>query len=65
MFYKYCDEIGKLKGFEKSNILNKKFKLFSKNNMQIYYAPHNEIVNEDAKIFIVGITPEWTQTSIA
>lgn len=33
--------------------------------MKIYYAPHNEIVNEKAKIFIVGITPGWTQTSIA
>ena len=33
--------------------------------MKIYYAPHNEIINEKAKIFIVGITPGWTQTSIA
>jgi len=46
-------------------ILNKKFELFSDNNMKIYYAPHNEIINTNAKIFIVGITPGWTQTSIA
>lgn len=65
MFDKFCDEIKKLTSFEKENILNKKFELFSKNNMKIYYAPHNEIVNEKAKIFIVGITPGWTQTSIA
>ncbi len=65
MFDKYCDEIQKLDNFEKEDILNKKFELFRKNNMQIYYAPHNEIVNEKAKIFIVGITPGWTQTSIA
>ncbi len=65
MFNKYCDEIKKLNNFEKEDILNKKFELFKKNNMEIYYAPHNEIVNEKAKIFIVGITPGWTQTSIA
>ena len=33
--------------------------------MEIYYAPHNEIINNNARIFIVGITPGWTQTSIA
>ena len=33
--------------------------------MKIYYAPHNEIINNKAKVFIVGITPGWTQTSIA
>jgi len=65
MFDKYYEKIKKLNNFEKEDILNKKFELFSKNNMKIYYAPHNEIVNEKAKIFIVGITPGWTQTSIA
>lgn len=65
MFDIYCTEIEKLSHFEKEDILSKKFELFSKNNMKIYYAPHNEIVNEKAKIFIVGITPGWTQTSIA
>lgn len=33
--------------------------------MKIYYVPHNEIINEKAKIFIIGITPGWTQTSTA
>lgn len=65
MFDKYCCEIKKMKCFEKNDILVEKFLLYSKNNMEIYYAPHNEIVNEKAKIFIVGITPGWTQTSIA
>lgn len=63
MFDKYCDEIEKLNSFEKADILNKKFELSSNNNMKIYYAPHNEIVNKNAKVFIVGITPGWTQTS--
>lgn len=65
MFDKYSNEIKKLCGFDKSNILSEKFLLFNKNNMEIYYAPHNEIINDKAKIFIVGITPGWTQTSIA
>lgn len=65
MFDQYCKKIEELNGFEKKDILNKEFELYSNQNMKIYYAPHNEIVNEQAKIFIVGITPGWTQTSIA
>lgn len=65
MLDKYSYEIEKLDSFDKKDILSKKFELFRKNNMEIYYAPHNEIVNCNAKIFIVGITPGWTQTSIA
>ncbi len=65
MFDKYWKEIEKLSSFDKENILTKRFKLYSKNKLEIYYAPHNEVVNENAKIFIVGITPGWTQTSIA
>lgn len=65
MFDKYCVDIKRLNNLEKADILNKKFELYNKNNMKIYYAPHNEIVNEKAKIFIVGITPGWTQTRIA
>ena len=32
--------------------------LISKNgDLEIYFAPHNEYINNDAKIVIVGITP--------
>lgn len=67
MFDKYSDKIKKLDNFEKEDILSEEFKLYSdtKNRIKIYYAPHNEIINKNAKIFIVGITPGWTQTSIA
>ena len=65
MFEKYCSEIQKLDNFNKEDILIEKFELYNKDNMKIYYAPHNEIINDKAKIFIVGITPGWTQTSIA
>ncbi len=67
MFEKYADKIRKLEYFEKENILKEEFQLYSdsKNRIKIYYAPHNEIINKKAKVFIVGITPGWTQTSIA
>lgn len=67
MFDKYKELIKELDSFEKENILSKKFELYSdnKNIIKIYYAPHNEIINQKAKIFIVGITPGWTQTQIA
>ena len=65
MFLKYYNKIKNLSGFDKENILNEKFELYNKDNMKIYYAPHNETINNKARIFIVGITPGWTQTSIA
>lgn len=65
MFNKYINDILELKSFEKEDILNEKFILTKERNMEVYYAPHNEIINEKAKIFIVGITPGWTQTKIA
>lgn len=65
LFDEYCNKIKKLSSFEKNDIMTEEFELISSNNMRIYYAPHNEIVNRGAKVFIVGITPGWTQTSIA
>ena len=65
MFDRYAKLISEMNKFEKEDILNKKFELHSKSNMKIFYAPHNEIINKKAKVFIVGITPGWTQTSIA
>ena len=65
MFLKYYNKIKSLSSFDKENILNEQFELYNKENMKIYYAPHNETINNKARIFIVGITPGWTQTSIA
>ena len=65
MFEQYIKDILELEKFEKEDILNKKFLLVKNKNMEIYYAPHNEIINKKAKVFIIGITPGWTQTKIA
>lgn len=65
MFNEYAKQILELNKFEKEDILNKNFELYNESDLRIYYAPHNETINTEAKIFIVGITPGWTQTSIA
>ena len=65
MFDKYSESIKRLNAFEKEDILVQDFLLFEDGDLKIYYAPHNEIINKDAKVFIVGITPGWTQTKIA
>lgn len=65
MFNEYSPKIRNLKTFNKLDILNKDFELYNDSNMAIYYAPHNEVANKNAKVFIVGITPGWTQTCIA
>lgn len=65
MFDNYSNKIKRLNDFEKCSILKDEFLLFSKNKMKIFYAPHNEIINSNARVFIVGITPGWTQTRIA
>lgn len=32
---------------------------------EMFYAPHNEVVNPSAKVVIIGITPGWTQMKTA
>lgn len=65
LFYKYRESIQNLEGFDKDNIQCAKFELYHEPNLQIYYAPHNEYINTNAKILIVGITPGWSQTQRA
>ena len=65
LFPQYRNAIKELNTIDKASIQNNKFCLFSDTNSQIYYAPHNEYINENAKILIVGITPGWSQTQRA
>lgn len=65
MFDEYASKIKSLKKFNKEDILVSDFNLYSDEKISIYYAPHNEIINKSAKIFIIGITPGWSQTSTA
>lgn len=60
----YIDLVRKLplkNKYTKEELLINDFLIESKNNIEIYYAPHNEYINYKAKILIVGITPGFQQ----
>ncbi|OPA75607.1 hypothetical protein BVG16_19905 [Paenibacillus selenitireducens] len=49
----------------KLDLFTNDFLLYTWNQLSLYYSPHNEWLNEGAKVVIVGITPGWTQMEIA
>ena len=64
----FKDEIKKLPikdKYTKEELLVEDFLIDKENNIEIYYAPHNEYLNPKAKIFIIGITPGFQQMSTA
>ncbi|MDO4536416.1 MAG: hypothetical protein Q4B63_11515 [Clostridium perfringens] len=66
--YDYEDKIKKLPlkdKYTREELLIDDFLIDKKDNIEIYYAPHNEYINPKAKIFIVGITPGFLQMSMA
>jgi len=53
------------KVLQKEDLLNDTFLLAKEGNLAMYYAPHNEYVNTEAKVVIIGITPGWRQMKAA
>lgn len=51
--------------YTKDELLVDEFLVDKKDNIEIYYAPHNEYINPKAKVFIIGITPGFQQMSTA
>lgn len=51
--------------YTKDELLIKDLLIEKDKNIEIYYAPHNEHINPQAKVFIVGITPGFFQMSTA
>ncbi|MGL4269805.1 MAG: hypothetical protein ACRCR6_08500 [Plesiomonas sp.] len=51
--------------YTREDLLIPDFLLEKSGAIDIYYAPHNEYSNPDARIFIVGITPGFQQMSQA
>ncbi|WP_428909977.1 uracil-DNA glycosylase family protein [Niallia sp. Krafla_26] len=49
----------------KQDLLREEFLVDKEESMEIYYAPHNEYINLEAKVMIVGITPGWKQMKTA
>ncbi|WP_264738011.1 uracil-DNA glycosylase family protein [Cytobacillus firmus] len=65
---KYLPAILKLpkgKPLTKDQLMTDEFLIRQDGDLDIYYAPHNEYINNDAKIVIAGITPGWSQMRIA
>ena len=66
--YDYKEIIKKLpikNKYIKEELLIEDFLIDKENNIEIYYAPHNEYFNSKAKVFIIGITPGFQQMSTA
>lgn len=66
--YDYKDVIKNLplkEKYSKEDLLINELLVDRENNIEIYYAPHNEFINPEAKIFIIGITPGFQQMSTA
>ncbi len=60
----YIEVINKLpikNKYTKEDLLIKDLLIDKENNIEIYYAPHNEYINVNAKVFIIGITPGFEQ----
>jgi len=51
--------------FTKQDLIVDPFLLEKDGDIHMYYSPHNEYINTDAKIVIVGITPGWNQMKTA
>lgn len=49
----------------KQDLLTEHFLMIKDGTTEIYYAPHNEYINSNAKVIIVGITPGWNQMKAA
>lgn len=66
-YYEVIKALPLKKSYTKEELLVPEFCIEQEGNIAIYYNTHNEHINPNAKIFIVGITPGFAQmnTSIA
>lgn len=61
----FLPKILTLTELNKQTLLTNSFLLDEEYNLHMYYAPHNEYINTEAKIIIIGITPGWNQMKTA
>ncbi|WP_164667273.1 uracil-DNA glycosylase family protein [Virgibacillus doumboii] len=64
-FLPAIQSLGTDRPLTKQDLLTPSFLMDKENDITMYYAPHNEYINRDAKIVIVGITPGWNQMKTA
>ncbi|MDN4526854.1 hypothetical protein [Fictibacillus fluitans] len=51
--------------YSREDLLTSAFLMEKHGQLEMFYSPHNEAVNEKGKIVIVGITPGWVQMELA
>jgi len=64
LIHKFLPAIKRLsvhQSLTKQDLLTASFQIGAENDLVMYYAPHNDYVNKQAIIIIVGITPGWLQ----
>lgn len=49
----------------KHQLLSTTFLIEKQGDLTMYFSPHNEYINREARIVIIGITPGWTQMKAA
>lgn len=50
---------------KREDLITNDFFMEKEGDLEMYYAPHNEYINRDARIVIAGITPGWSQMKTA
>ncbi|MFC4403841.1 hypothetical protein [Gracilibacillus xinjiangensis] len=64
-YVEFIEQLPDSRELKKEDLLTSPFLIEKENNLEMYYSPHNDYINENAVIVIVGITPGWTQTKKA
>lgn len=49
----------------KQDLLTEQFSVKKEDNIEMFYAPHNEYINHEANVILIGITPGWKQMKTA
>ncbi|PLS18322.1 hypothetical protein CVD28_08155 [Bacillus sp. M6-12] len=49
----------------KQDLLTEEFLMEKNADLEMFFTPHNEYINREARIVVVGITPGWTQMKAA
>jgi hypothetical protein len=62
-YYKKIADLPLKESYSRGELFTSDFMMAKEGNIEIYYCTHNEYINEQAKVFIVGITPGFQQMS--
>jgi hypothetical protein len=60
-YVKAIKELPNKERYEKKDLLTPSFLIQRQGDLEIYFSAHNEYINGQAKVIILGITPGWSQ----